>query len=66
MIATSIEQSKKLIDLGLDEPVKLGLNFGIVEHQPGTSIKNTVNKADEIISEDKRNMYASYGLDRRK
>lgn len=56
----------KLIDLGLDEPVKLGLNFGIVEHQPGTSIKKTVNKADEIISEDKRNMYLSYGLDRRK
>ncbi len=54
-----------LINLGI-ENLPLGLNYGVVPHMAGDSIRDTYEKADHIMSEDKREMYARYGLDRRR
>ena len=54
------------IVLDTNEDIPLGLNYGIVEHLPGDKIKNTYINADMIMSEDKKQMYLHYGLERRK
>lgn len=59
------QQEACMIDLGLEEPVPLGVNYGIVAHNPGDSLKQTVMRADEIMQQDKDRMYKQYRLDRR-
>lgn len=55
-----------MLDLGLDDDnTPLGLNCGLVKHNPGDSIKATYKRADSVLSEDKRKMYTRLGLDRR-
>ena len=53
------------LDVGLGEDVPLGLNFGIVRHTPGDSLKETYQRADAILAEDKTKMYRKYNLERR-
>ena len=48
------------------QDVPLGLNWGVVEHVPGDYLKKTYMNADAIMAEDKKQMYLSYGLERRK
>ena len=55
-----------MIDLEIGEKILLGLNYGIVRHTPGDTLKQTFMKADELLQEDKRQMYKKYNLDRRR
>ena len=55
-----------LIDLGLEDQIPIGLNFGLITHKPGFSIKEESKVADDIMQEDKTKMYVKYGLERRK
>ena len=55
-----------LIDLGMKQDEPIGLNVGVVEHIPGTVFKDTYDAADAIMEEDKKEMYAVHGLERRK
>ncbi len=59
-------QELQSIDLGIGEQIPIGLNNGIVMHEPGDKIKNTVAAADQIMTEDKKRMYEENGLERRK
>lgn len=59
-------EEASLMDLGLGKNIPLGLNRGIVLHQPNDFIKNTTMRADEIISKDKALMYSKYNLERRR
>ena len=60
------QQEVAMIDLGLGENVPIGINFGVVAHKPGDSLKQTFNKADELMQEEKEKMYKKYKLDRRR
>jgi diguanylate cyclase (GGDEF)-like protein len=64
--ATLAREETKLIELNIGEESPLGINFGVVKHNPGDSIKQTFMKADEIMQEDKSMMYKKYKLDRRR
>ena len=64
--ATLANEELKQIDLGVGENIVIGLNSGIVHHEPGDKIKNTVAAADQIMNEDKKRMYQENGLERRK
>lgn len=55
-----------MINLGTTEELHLGLNCGIVIHNPNDTIKETNDEADKLISSDKQRMYRKYGLDRRR
>ncbi len=67
----------ELIDLQLEDVIKskedaqiakkvlVGLNYGVVRHNPGDKIKDTIKKADYIMQEDKRKMYIKHNLERR-
>ena len=55
-----------MLNLGTKENLPLGLNYGIVTHNPNSTIKESYVSADEIMSEDKKKMYTKYGLERRK
>lgn len=54
-----------MIDLNIGEDVPIGINFGIVQHNPNDPIKKTFMRADEIMQEDKSKMYKKYKLERR-
>jgi diguanylate cyclase (GGDEF)-like protein len=56
----------KMLDLGLGENIPVGLNFGVVKHKVGESIKDAYDKADELMQMHKKEMYQSTGLDRRR
>lgn len=62
-----VRQEASMIDLGLgeDNPI-IGINYGLVSHNPGDSIKQTFMRADEIMQQDKERMYKQYKLDRRR
>ena len=45
--------------------VPVGLNYGIVKHNPGDSIKETLSRADYIMQEDKKKMYTKHNIERR-
>ena len=64
--ATMAAEEASAIDLGIGEIVPLGLNYGIVECDLNTSIKEAHNKADKLLMEDKKNMYLKYKVKRRK
>ncbi len=55
-----------MICLGLEDYVPIGLNYGLIKHNPGDSIKQTYMIADEKMRENKVKMYAKYNLERRK
>ena len=55
----------KLINLPIKNKPVLGLNSGITIHKPGSLIKETYIYADEIMREDKKEMYLKYGIERR-
>lgn len=55
-----------MIDLGVDEELTLGINYGVVKHNPGDFYKNTFIRADEKMQQDKALMYKKYNLDRRR
>lgn len=55
-----------MIDIDIDEDVRLGLNCGIVQHNPKNLIKQTFIEADETMQDNKSKMYKKYGLDRRR
>lgn len=55
-----------MLDLGIDKNIPLGLNYGIVVHNPKDNIKYTLERADKLLSDNKKRMYTKYGLDRRK
>ncbi len=55
-----------LICLGIEEYLPLGLNYGIVKHEPGDSIKQTYMRADEKMRKNKNSMYTRYNLERRR
>ena len=57
-----------MLDLGIPlDPVEdiIGLNYGVVEHSPSSSIKETYKNADQLLYENKSKMYVLTGLDRR-
>lgn len=57
-----------LFDLGLaDSQITIGLNYGVVEHKAGDSMKTTYIAADDRMQEHKKAMYESHQLqDRRR
>ena len=59
-------EEARMIDLHVDEPVIVGLNYGIAKHKPGDKYKTTFNIADEAMQEDKKKMYIKHNLERRK
>ena len=44
---------------------RIGVNYGVVKHNPGSTIKETFEKADELMEEDKKRMHLKYGVERR-
>ena len=64
--ASLAREETKLINLEIGEKIPIGINFGIVKHNPGDYYKQTFMRADEIMQEDKNKMYKTYKLDRRK
>ena len=66
--ADLVKAESELVMLGTnnDDDLHVGLNCGLVFHEPKTSIKETIEKADELMQEDKRKMYKKYNLDRRR
>ena len=54
-----------LIDLGLGTYTPIGINYGVVKHNPGDNFKQTLMRADEIMQEDKTKTYKKLNLDRR-
>ncbi|MBR3897855.1 MAG: GGDEF domain-containing protein [Bacilli bacterium] len=55
-----------MISLGTEEELPLGLNYGIVKHIPGESIKETLEKADILMQERKASMYEEQNVERRR
>ena len=56
----------KDINLGIDEKLPLGLNYGIVTRKNNEKFEELYVEADKKLSDNKRAMYTSLGLDRRK
>ena len=57
----SIEFIQKI---GIDIP--LGLNYGVVKHNPGDSIKETIRIADDVMKDDKVKMYKLNHVEQRR
>lgn len=55
-----------MIDLDIEENLPVGLNYGIVHHQSGDKLKETYDRADKLMSDDKKKMYVKHGLERRR
>ena len=62
MVSEEVEYAIDL-DLPNDEPI--GINYGVVQHKKGDSIKQTFIRADELMQQDKAKMYVKYNKDRR-
>ncbi|MBQ3308143.1 MAG: GGDEF domain-containing protein [Bacilli bacterium] len=54
-----------MMDLGVKD-LPIGLNHGVVNHRKEDVVKKTYINADQLLSNDKRDMYVRYGLDRRR
>lgn len=54
-----------MINLNIGKEIPLGINYGVVKHNPGDSIKQTFARADELMQTDKGLMYKKYNIDRR-
>ena len=57
------ETEKLRFSKKIDTPI--GVNYGIVKHNPNSAIKETFALADELMEKDKKKMYLKYGIDRR-
>ena len=55
-----------MIDLETSETFPVGINYGIVNHNPGEYLKETLLRADTIMQNEKNNMYKKYKLERRR
>lgn len=64
--ASLVAEEVKMLNLGIDDYLPLGLNYGIVEHCNGDCMKSTYIKADRVMAIHKEEMYSSYRLERRK
>ena len=56
----------KLLNLNIGDNIPIGINYGIVRHTPGHSIKETFTKADEIMQDHKSQMYKKYNINNRR
>ena len=56
----------KMLNLDLDANIPVGLNFGVVKHKVGESIKDAYDEADELMQMNKKEMYQTTGLERRR
>ena len=54
-----------MMDLGVKD-LPLGLNHGVVNHRKEDVVKTTYINADQLLSNDKRDMYVRYGIERRR
>ena len=65
--ANLASEEASMIDLGVgDNPLPVGLNFGLAKHIPGTKYEETFNKADELMRENKSAMVKRLNLDDRR
>ena len=55
-----------MMNLGVDEYLPLGLNYGITIHTPESSIRKAYMAADILLSENKRKTYEKHNIERRK
>ena len=55
-----------MMNLGVDEYLPLGLNYGITIHTPESSIREVYMDADILLSENKRKTYEKHNIERRK
>lgn len=55
-----------MINLDLGDNIPLGINYGIVKHNPKDNFKKTFARADELMQENKSEMYKEYKLERRR
>ena len=60
----SIQNEIKNLDLNVDEP--LNINYGITERTKNETFHDLYLSSDKLLSENKREMYHSLGLERRK
>ena len=63
--ASLASEEVSMMDLGTDDCI-LGLNYGLVIHDPNKSIKQTYYSADQLMYENKKRMYNEHGIERRK
>ena len=66
MKANLVEVESEMISLGISDKLPVGINYGIVKHNPGDSIKQTLENADIIMQHNKKKMYLKYNLERRR
>ena len=64
--ARLVKDEVNLINLDINDNVPLGLNYGIVKHNPEDTFKQTFMKADDLMQEEKNDMYKKYKLERRR
>ena len=64
--ADLVGKEAAIIDLGIDEDYPLGLNYGLAQHIPGKPIKETFMRADEIMQQQKAQMYKKHNIERRR
>ena len=64
--ASLAAEEVRMLNIGLEIESPLGLNYGIVKHVAGDTIKNTYVNADSIMASDKDKMYTKYNIERRK
>lgn len=55
---------EKLKLMNGEQPI-IGVNYGIVQHEPNETIQQTISKADKLLAEDKKKMYLKYDIERR-
>ena len=61
LAADEVSMSKLEYEVGFP----LGMNYGVVKHLPGESLKDTYRRADVVMQEDKDKMYKTLKLERR-
>ena len=61
LAADEVSMSKLEYEVGFP----LGMNYGVVKHLPGESLKDTYRRADAVMQEDKDKMYKTLKLERR-
>ena len=64
--AELVSNEVNMINLNIGDNIPIGINFGLVKHNPGDNIKATFTRADEIMQEDKLEMYKKLNIDRRR
>lgn len=66
-IKAGLAQSEiSMIDIDAKEKLPLGINFGVVKHNPNESFRQSFMRADDLMQKDKEKMYKLNNLDRRR